>query len=346
MIKSLQSLRGVAAILIVAHHFGFNSGMVDSFGDCAVAIFMMLSGFVLTLGYHERVAAGYHIPFRNFMLKRIFRIAPLYILGQLYILALYRFAISPAKLIPDLLMLQSWIPSPEFYFSGNAPTWFVSDLMLCYLLFIPTITLLTRKPRLFTYIFSGYLTAYFLCAAFIPETLVHPIVYIFPPMQFPVFVLGMVLAKRYSALRCNPSGGIVNLIVATVIIAIIVQMWFYPEVTPRLSLSSYWWITAGALIVALTVFDNLRCLIIRLFHIRALIALGNVSYALYIFHIPFLYTWRIICRHLGLTLSLNVDFVIFTALAIIGGTLAHLLIEKPLTKKLDSLLRRKAIPQT
>ena len=70
MIKSLQSLRGVAAIMIVAHHFGFNSGMVDSFGDCAVAIFMMLSGFVLTLGYHERVAAGYHIPFRNFMLKR------------------------------------------------------------------------------------------------------------------------------------------------------------------------------------------------------------------------------------------------------------------------------------
>lgn len=69
-----------------------------------------------------------------------------------------------------------------------------------------------------------------------------------------------------------------------------------------------------------------------------LVALGNVSYALYIFHIPFQNTWHIICRHLGITLPLNADFVIFTMLAITGAAVVHNVIEKPLTRKLDSLL--------
>lgn len=262
MIRSLQSLRGVAAVLIVAHHFGFHSGMVDSFGDCAVAIFMMLSGFVLSLSYHDRVAGGYDIPFRRFMLKRVVRIVPLYLLGLLYSLALCHFHIGPSKLVADVLMLQSWIPSPDYYFSGNAPTWFVSDLMLCYLLFIPTINLLNRRPRLFACLFLLYLIVYGLCAAFVPDTLVHPIVYIFPPMQFPVFVIGMVLSEIYSTSHANSCGFRADLIIISIIALIVGQMWFYPSVSPRLSLSSYWWPAAALLIISFSLCS--KCLMIRL----------------------------------------------------------------------------------
>ena len=336
MIRSLQSLRGVAAIMIVALHFGFHSGMVESFGDCAVAIFMMLSGFVLSLGYHDRVAGGYGIPFRNFMLKRIIRIVPLYLLGLFYSLALCHFHISPSKFIADVLMLQSWIPSPDYYFSGNAPTWFVSDLMLCYLLFIPTITLLNRRPGLFAGLFSLYIIAYILCVAFIPDALVHPVVYIFPPMQFPVFVVGMVLAKVYSEWRVKLSGFRADLVLVFIIALIVCQMWFYPSVSPRLSLSVYWWFGVAGLIVSLSLCH--KCMMIKLLSTLPLVTLGNMSYALYIFHIPFQNTWHIICRHLGITLPLNADFVIFTILAITGAAVVHNVIEKPLTRKLDSLL--------
>lgn len=338
MIKSLQSLRGISAILIVAHHFGFQSGVVESFGDFAVAVFMMLSGFVLALGYHARVSDGYDIPFRRFMLKRMIRVAPLYLLGQLYIIIFCRFHVSAAKMIPDMLMLQSWIPSPDFYFSGNAPSWFVSDLMLCYLLFIPAITLINRRPRLFACIFSLYMIAYFSCVILLPGPLVHPIVYIFPPMQFPVFVLGMLLAKRYGAPREGFTATTANVVVIVIIMMVAAQMWYYESVTPRLTLSSYWWIATGLLIVGLTLLDANGCMMIRIFHLTPLIRLGDISYAVYIFHIPFLYTWQVICRHLDLTIPILPDFVIFTSLTIVGGVIIHYLIEIPVTKKLDTFV--------
>lgn len=340
MIKSLQSLRGISAILIVAHHFGFSSGIVESFGDFAVAVFMMLSGFVLTLAYQGRLSGGQEIPFSYFMLKRVARIVPLYLLGQIYIVLFSRFHVSGVKTILDLLMLQSWIPSADYYFSGNAPSWFISDLMLCYLLFIPAITLLYRRPRIFAYVFLTYLAAYFSCVVLLPYELVHPIVYIFPPMQFPVFVLGMMLAKLFDSQHSVISARASNVFIIGLLILTLGQMWLYPSVTTRLSYSSYWWIITALWIVALTMSDNLHSAMIRLFHLPLMIRLGDVSYAVFIFHIPFLYTWQVICKHLGVKIPLLADFIIFTLLTVVVATCIHRLIEIPLTRRLDAAVNK------
>ena len=214
--------------------------------------------------------------------------------------------------------------------------------MLCYLLFIPTITLINRKPRIFAYLFSLYMISYFSCVIFLPERLVHPIVYIFPPMQFPVFVSGMLLAKRYSAPREGFTVTAANVMVILVIMMVAVQMWYYESVTPRLTLSSYWWIVTAMLIASLTIFDNNGCIMIRMFHLTPLIKLGDISYSVYIFHIPFLYTWQVICKHLDLTIPILPDFVIFMSLTVIGGAFIHYLIEIPLTKKLDIFVNRRS----
>ena len=51
MISALQSLRFVFVMMIFMSHFSYGGLMpFDAGGDCGVAFFFLLSGFVLTLG--------------------------------------------------------------------------------------------------------------------------------------------------------------------------------------------------------------------------------------------------------------------------------------------------------
>ncbi len=235
-------------------------------------------------------------------------------------------------------MLQSWTLSPDYYFSGNSPTWFISDLMYCYLLFIPIYRLMIYKNRLFNRLLILVLIIYFFLVFLIPEKWVHPVIYVFPPMQSVVFLLGMALAKRFSNPPKTSRALFPDIYVLTLISFIIVQMYAFRYVTPRLSLSSYWWISAALIIIVLTKFDRLKCCMINLFHLRPLVYLGNISYSIYIFHLPILYTWKLITSRLNIILPVYADFSIYLLIVIIVSGIIHSMIERPLIKKLDKIL--------
>lgn len=78
---TLDALRGVAAIVVVAFHlFHFiYGGKVIAHGYLAVDFFFLLSGFVLALAYQDRLDAGWST--RSFLKVRLIRLYPLYILG-------------------------------------------------------------------------------------------------------------------------------------------------------------------------------------------------------------------------------------------------------------------------
>lgn len=151
MIYSLQTLRALGAIFIVIHHLGFKNSIVASMGDCAVSIFMMLSGFVLTAAFYDRAKRKQLPSFRSFIIKRLVKIYPLYFVGMLFMMGLDKFHISPKIAAADFLMLQSWVPDNNWFFSANAPLWFVSDLMLCYCLFLPVLKVLVGNRQFFKY---------------------------------------------------------------------------------------------------------------------------------------------------------------------------------------------------
>jgi peptidoglycan/LPS O-acetylase OafA/YrhL len=77
---ALDDFRGIAAITVVAwHSSGFFGGGWPSEAYLAVDFFFTLSGFVLAYAYGERLRNG--MPARQFMLLRLIRLYPLYILG-------------------------------------------------------------------------------------------------------------------------------------------------------------------------------------------------------------------------------------------------------------------------
>jgi peptidoglycan/LPS O-acetylase OafA/YrhL len=82
----LDGVRGVAIMLVLAHHMSMSlglefgvSGVVPAlarFGWCGVDLFFVLSGFLITgILYDSKESAGY---FRNFYMRRVLRIFPLY----------------------------------------------------------------------------------------------------------------------------------------------------------------------------------------------------------------------------------------------------------------------------
>lgn len=150
MIQNLQSLRGLAAILIFYHHYGFSSTIVQSFGDFGVVFFMMLSGFVLYMSAERRRNIEGKIPTaRKFMQSRLTKIYPLYLLCWISAIIIMPYSGSQIGKILGLFALQSWVPAADVYFSGNAVAWFISDIIFCYLLFTPIHRLIINRPHTF-----------------------------------------------------------------------------------------------------------------------------------------------------------------------------------------------------
>jgi len=77
--EALDGLRGVAALSVVAAHVYFLFGYAFPSIDLAVDFFFALSGFVLAHAYGERLRGG--MGAGRFMLLRLIRLYPLYILG-------------------------------------------------------------------------------------------------------------------------------------------------------------------------------------------------------------------------------------------------------------------------
>ena len=140
-INQLTFLRFIAAIIIVIFHYGshliiFNHSVfsnVIGYGPLAVGFFYFLSGTVLMVSYHkyERVRFG------DFMLKRIARIYPVYLIALLFTLVLgmliedsYPMGIS---VIAQIFTIQAWVPSLSM--GVNYPGWSISVEMFFYLSF-------------------------------------------------------------------------------------------------------------------------------------------------------------------------------------------------------------------
>ena len=139
----LDLFRVVAAVMVLLFHcnihhesnFGPLTGFV-SMGAVFMTAFFMLSGYVLFLTYKDKslVLAP---ALKNFYLKRIFGIFPLYlVVAVLYVVTLGEESVfQNLVLLPiELLGLQS-VFSTLFPVSHNGGTWFISCLLFAYLAF-------------------------------------------------------------------------------------------------------------------------------------------------------------------------------------------------------------------
>ena len=258
MINSLQTWRFVFALMIFHHHFFINPQVVQ-FGTFPVAFFFILSGYVMAIGYEDKVCAA-SFRYKDYMLKRLLRITPL----NLFSLALalifpllddilhlqfhYR---TYLLAVIDTFLLQAWIPIRSVYFSGNAVAWFLSSMLFCYILF----------PYLLKWIKGKYgkiilvvtIAVYFSVIQFIEGKYIHAFIYINPFFRLVDFMIGislyLSLKGKVNAGRHFIRGSVLELLAVALSIVFLL---LYTNVPMRYGLASLYWIPAIALISTFT----------------------------------------------------------------------------------------------
>ena len=138
MIRSFTGWRYIFAVAIFMHHYQIDGkSVLQAGGAIGVTFFFILSGFLLAYGYKKRLMTR-EISTSDFYKARAVKLYPLHILclPAVFLLVIRIFVTADLpKAVLNLFLLQSWVPSPDYYMSYNAVSWFLSDELFFYLMF-------------------------------------------------------------------------------------------------------------------------------------------------------------------------------------------------------------------
>lgn len=346
----LTGLRFFAALLVFGVHFRWDTSgdfikAIAEQGYLGVSFFFILSGFVLTHSYRERIVNG-QISFRRYFLLRIARLTPLHFLTGIPFLyfsimqvkAIYSEEFSVLKTVLNLTYLQSWIPVSSIYFSLNAPSWSLSDEMFFYACFFGLAAFSFRRLLTVTVALglvvalAAVLVQVFLGNAqfFGKYPFSHWLFYIFPGFRILEFLAGMVLYDLWSrGMRLSSAW------LPAAYVLLFVAMWLAPAVPDPFRYSLFY-----LPFVALFFFVHLsgQSAVSKFYASPGMVLLGNASFAFYLIHQPSLHLLNLFLRP-----SLPPDLLFFpvslivTALVSIGFYRVY---EMPAERLLKGLVNR------
>ena len=326
MIRTLQSLRFFFIILVVLSHYIGSS--FDFGGECGVSFFFMLSGFVLSLAYSERIAKG-SFSTKPFVVKQWIKIYPLHILTFIVMFALdirLEKYCDIMAVIANILLLQSWVPADSFYFVANSPSWFLCDILFFYVVFSSLNKYILRSDNRKLLAISLVVILLYICMMFVlPTYLVNPILYANPLTRLLDFIVGIILYKLYIsdngiALRDKLNGKsflTVSLMELSVILLVVITAIVYPHLPQRVRTVSIFWLAIPLFIFFFAMTDKHSGVISRFLQGKTMLWLGNISFSIYIIHAPVLRIFNSISVHTGIADSTLVHFILFITILIL-----------------------------
>lgn len=330
-ISQITFTRFVAAIAIVISHFNKDLFLYqihyisDIFlrANVGVSYFFILSGFIMIVAYHKKDQIDYLDFYRN----RFARIYPLYIVGLLLYLITKSSNFSVFKLILYLFGIQSWIPGEALVL--NFPGWSISVEFLFYLLFPLLYNRYYSKQNksiwviaiiiwVITQVFSNFYVGSSWYEG--PHTKSHEFGFYFPLLHLNEFLVGNLAGMFFVRHHKQKNYDLqVILLFAAILLALI----FIP-------LNFHNGLMAVLFIPLIILISYNNGLLTKIFSLKPLEYLGEISYAIYIVHIPVLYIIREILKWKHQLLDINLVFWIYIAVLLIVSALFYQCIEKPL----------------
>lgn len=216
---SVQALRGAAALAVVLAHCLSLSGasgapLLDLAGAAAVSVFLFLSGY---LWFVKGVALPpSHPSVESSVVGAVSRLRPLLPLHAVTWVASLPFlfwgfgvggaAYGACVAFENLLLLQSWTPVREVYFSCNAVSWYLSTYAFAVAVspfLLATARYLTADGACLGRAVAGIAAcavAEFILALAAPAEVSHWIVYVFPPTRVLDILAGMFCGAAFTRL--------------------------------------------------------------------------------------------------------------------------------------------------
>lgn len=345
----VQVLRGMAATMVVCHHYvaaqakrGMTSGQEFLFGGAGVDIFFVISGFIMTISQSDAIGPR---PARVFLLRRLLRIAPLYwmLTATAYSLAtvaagMVNAEFSARKFIMSMLFLPYSAGTIDMGAHGYRAyvlpmAWTLTFEWWFYLLFALALALGMRPlARL------GFIACCFIAGmiAGIGFSLSAPLLQVLSSPLLLEFLLGCVVAVLYlHDIRLkNWQAMLLALAAATVLV---------DAVQDSAATRLLTWGVAAFVLVAAAVLTN-EAKVTPSIALRPLIRLGDISYSLYLSHFFTLALFVRMQKHLTpLGDGFGVpSILVFLLLAWNVAALCHRFIEEPAR---TILARRKSAPR-
>lgn len=250
-------------------------------GYLAVALFFLLSGFILAYTYEDHVENGSQRA--SFWEARFARIYPVYFLSLLMALP-FQNGLTGGSASSVIFMVQAWNPfHPEWTGVWNYPAWSLSVEAFFYVFFPFIQKQISRKSD--TTLSAIILVTSLLCiflhtptqglgernlSAGLSRLLILPI------LRFPEFLLGVSLGNRFLRVGGSSRNVIYSYLSAISVIVI-------------LSLPIGSWVSLVVLPFSTLIYDlaGSKNHLVAFFSTRVMILLGGASYSVYLLQAPF-----------------------------------------------------------
>lgn len=359
MIKPLTSLRFFFAFMVFLSHIDFSSvekhSLDQSFnlfyfeeGYIGVSFFFLLSGFILAYNYKQKLLHNL-VTKKEFWIFRFARIYPLHLLTLLLAIPLtikFMFATSwlhgIMKFGLNILLMQSFVPYTDFYFSLNDLSWSLSCEFFFYLMFPFLINFLsTKRAGLMTALVSMILipVGIYFCS----ETWLHPVFYINPLPRLVDFVIGILLFELFEknflrSIYIHPISA--TLMEVASILVFIIFIYFKDFIPQGYRFSCYYWLPMGFIIYS---FSWQNGLLSALLSKKIFVVLGEISFGFYLIHILCIKYILIIHSKFSFIQNNYLLFTFILATTIMASYFSYIIIEKPANRFTKKILLHKPV---
>ncbi len=352
-IRSIQYLRGIAAVAVAYFHTGVNCAnlawpayVTRDFGKAGVDIFFVISGFIMVF-----VTSSKETSPREFLLRRIIRIVPLYWFFTCLVTCAGLF--YPAAMLnneivwPHIFVSLFFIPHTNPITGTTDPFfklgWTLNYEMYFYAVFALLLFIRPISRRLMVMaLWAGAAALLFVLVK--PQQAI-PIVYTNPIIL--EFVMGAFIGFAYLngyLSRFNPK---LSLLLVVVCAATIILTRFSDEaefVYRSVGRPVVYGIPAAMIVLGLLAFETAG----KLKELTWLMLIGDASYSIYLSHTTTLTLFRVTTTMLRVPVQIPLVGAALVVAAIISAVLAGILvyrfIELPLTSWLKGLAHRPRTP--
>ena len=337
-LEGIQVLRAFAFLAIFLSH----TELTDT-GTLGVSVFLVLSGFCMVYAYLAKTEKlfsklGLHENI-SFAARKIKKLYPLHILA---LLAVAVIQVAPAILNNNLefkqvfyficngLLVQSWIPTKEGYFSFNAVSWYLSVMAFIYFAFPFIIRFVASQKRkrilwsagiIILLQFTVALACTNISSTGFSDNFIKWVCYICPVYRLGDFFLGCVAGYIFLNYAKEHSEKVHTVIECFSILLVLLQLYIYCScyIPDYIRYDLYWLPSSLVLVYAFAA--NKGFVTQKLVRSKALVQIGNLSGQAFLVH-------QIVIKFVGFVVENKIVLSIFALLLTLVSTTVYLYIEK------------------
>ncbi|MEB4781444.1 acyltransferase [Paenibacillus jamilae] len=301
-IQTLQSWRFFSFLGIFLLHVNIWAPTQSSTAAFGVSFFIVLSGFLLSLHYYDKVE---EIPLKirnclSFAKQKISKIYLLHIITFIIavILSIDSLQMTSSlnildfikRAIVNIFLVQTWIPDPKYYYSFNAVSWYLSLSAFLYFMTIPLLKVIRKYMESKTIRIASiasiviFQLLYSMFIAKHAENIGY-FTYIFPIFRVFDFFAGCILGSifleirldnksKYNKVRCT-------IFEALSIVAVFIGIILNP-IVPLSMKNSVCWLPITLIVIFIFSFEY--GFISKAISNKFIIHLGNISAELFLIH--------------------------------------------------------------